>query len=417
MQVDFPLDREKEVLMRRILLGLTIALATHVLPASAQSTDGYHAIQVLPVVVETATFVSRIVVRNPLPDRSLTLAFTYVPAQGTSQLTPIQCPNYTLYSNHTFESLRAICPSLPSGSQFGILYVRQIQSQTSGESATAEVVPFSMYSRVSNSAGNGFSVEAFPAHAFTSARSVVSGLRRKAATVDSPAFQTNCFIGNLNDITPDPNPVATQVDYLLFDQINQPIGAGAVTLVPGQVVRLLDVFYAAGASEWDFDNARIDFVETGDGEPALVTFCTVQDNTSFGADFRIGKPEQGSSHALPGIFFGGQDDHVLRNSTLAESITLSEGAGATSTRAFSLGPGALINTHLFYFRHPDYVQCELVDPATGVRATPTLGLEMRLLASDGTGQGVNEVFLKGTEPTQQAAAKSSPSQFFKFDQM
>ena len=46
-----------------------------------------------------------------------------------------------------------------------------------------------------------------------------------------------------------------------------------------------------------------------------------------------------------------------------------------------------------------------IDPATG------------LLAPDGTEQGVNEVFLKGTEPTQQAAAKSSPSQFFKFDQM
>jgi len=30
---------------------------------------------------------------------------------------------------------------------------------------------------------------------------------------------------------------------------------------------------------------------------------------------------------------------------------------------------------------------------------------------------VNEVFLKGTEPTQHAASKSSPSQFFKFDQM
>jgi len=57
------------------------------------------------------------------------------------------------------------------------------------------------------------------------------------------------------------------------------------------------------------------------------------------------------------------------------------------------------------FTVPDGVITVKIDPATG------------LLAQDGTDQGVNEVFLKGTEPTQQAAAKSSPSQFFKLDQM
>jgi len=57
------------------------------------------------------------------------------------------------------------------------------------------------------------------------------------------------------------------------------------------------------------------------------------------------------------------------------------------------------------FTVPDGVVTVKIDPASG------------LLAPEGTDQGVNEVFLKGTEPTQQAAAKSSPSQFFKFDQM
>jgi penicillin-binding protein 1A len=57
------------------------------------------------------------------------------------------------------------------------------------------------------------------------------------------------------------------------------------------------------------------------------------------------------------------------------------------------------------FTVPDGVITVKIDPATG------------LLAPEGTNQGVDEVFLKGTEPTQQAAAKSSPSQFFKFDQM
>lgn len=57
------------------------------------------------------------------------------------------------------------------------------------------------------------------------------------------------------------------------------------------------------------------------------------------------------------------------------------------------------------FAIPDGIVFAKVDPATG------------LLAPEGTDQGTIEVFLKGTEPTQQAATKSSPSQFFKFDQM
>jgi penicillin-binding protein 1A len=57
------------------------------------------------------------------------------------------------------------------------------------------------------------------------------------------------------------------------------------------------------------------------------------------------------------------------------------------------------------FTVPDGVITVKIDPATG------------FLAPEDTDQGVDEVFLKGTEPTQHAASKSSPSQFFKFDQM
>jgi penicillin-binding protein 1A len=56
------------------------------------------------------------------------------------------------------------------------------------------------------------------------------------------------------------------------------------------------------------------------------------------------------------------------------------------------------------FPVPEGVVFAEIDPASG------------LLAPDGE-KGVFEVFLKGTEPTRQAAAKGSPSQFYKFDQM
>ncbi len=65
---------------------------------------------------------------------------------------------------------------------------------------------------------------------------------------------------------------------------------------------------------------------------------------------------------------------------------------------------ALGSLPILSFPMPDGVVAVRIDPATG------------LLAPDGNSQGTLEVFLKGTEPTQQAEAKSSPSQFFNFDQ-
>ena len=57
------------------------------------------------------------------------------------------------------------------------------------------------------------------------------------------------------------------------------------------------------------------------------------------------------------------------------------------------------------FAMPEGIVAVKIDPATG------------LLAPEGAEQGTVEVYLKGTEPTKHAEVKSSPSQFFKFDQM
>jgi membrane carboxypeptidase/penicillin-binding protein len=57
------------------------------------------------------------------------------------------------------------------------------------------------------------------------------------------------------------------------------------------------------------------------------------------------------------------------------------------------------------FTIPENIVFAKIDPETG------------LLAPEGAEHPTVEVFRKGTEPTQQAAVKSSPSQFFKFDQM
>jgi len=64
---------------------------------------------------------------------------------------------------------------------------------------------------------------------------------------------------------------------------------------------------------------------------------------------------------------------------------------------------ALSSLPVLAFSIPDNIVYAKIDPTTG------------MLAPEGTNRGVIEVFVKGTEPTQEAVEKSSPGEFFKFD--
>jgi hypothetical protein len=363
-----------------LLSAMVLGMASIAGPATAQSTDGFHTIQVFPVVVDSSTFTQRFFFRNP-NNVTVTIVPRFVPGEGTAQASgagAIDCPAFDVLALQevVVDSLRDMCPAMAAGSGFGFLYTYETNPSN---------LPYAGYSRVSNNAGNGFSVEAFPAHTFTSSDTSVTGLRRLAATASSPAFQSNCFIANLNDFTaPGGPPTVTSVDYGLYTSDGSFIAGSTVDLEPGRLTRLLDVFGAAGAPAGDYNNASIYFQEFGGGEPGLMTFCTVQDNTSFGADFRIGKQEFGFSDAEGQFNVGGQDDHVLRDSTISADIL---------GRPFEIPAAVVSNTHVMYFRHPDRVQCEIIDPATGVRADAAYGLEMRLLDKNGAVvAGGNEVY-------------------------
>ena len=355
--------------------GLCAAGAVSAPTAFAQSTDGFHTIQIFPVVVDTASFTQRFTFRNP-NSGSVNIAMSYYPATGTSQPTAISCGTYSVAAgaDRTFTSLRAICPTLAAGSQFGYLYTYE---------TVASNAPYSAFSRVANPQGNGFSVEAFPAHTFTAADATVIGVRRLAAGVSNPAFQTNCFVGKVNEYTAPVTPINSAITVTVFNSAGVSVGSTVVNVTDGHIVRLSDIFASVGAPAGDYDNARVRFEELGDDEPGIMAFCTVQDNTSFGADFRIAKQEYGFSNAQPGFYIGTQDDHVLRDvSQVADVKTSYNNAPA---RTFSLVTGgSKHNIHVVYFRHPDWVQCELIDPNTGVRALSSYGLEMRMLADDGT---------------------------------
>lgn len=363
--------------MNRITSRLLLSCVAMLLGSSAafaQSTDGYHSIQIFPVVVDSTTFQQRFFFTNS-SEQPVTVQAKFYPGDGTAQagVGPVTCNSVVIpaVGKTTVASLRALCPAMVAGSAFGYLYTNEVSPSS---------VPYAGYSRVSNFGGAGFSVEAFPAHTFTSADSTVSGIRRLAASGSTPAYQTNCFLANLNEnlVGGDPN---TTVAYSIYNSAGTVIGGSQVVLPAGRLVRLLDVFAAAGLPAGDYNDADILFQATAGYGRGLMTFCTVQDNTSFGADFRIGKLEWG----------WGSGSHDL---TTSRNLFSTSSLG----RPFEIDAGASANTHVMYFKAPDTVQCRILTTTGNVPAVA--GLEMRLLNSQGVliGGGNNatstgEIFL------------------------
>lgn len=352
-----------------------LALACGSQQVLAQTTEGYHSDQVFPVVVDSTTFAQRFHFRTQ-NSSFVTLSVKFFPGDGTvhANTGPVQCNSVAIAPRGTthYASLRHLCPGLVTGSAFGFLRVRALPSS---DGMIDDIPVFAGFSRVSNYAGAGFSVEAFPANTFnTPGGAVVTGIRRRAASANSPAYQTNCFVGNLDEVTPSAVPVPRRIHYRLRGEAAGSLDTtyGQLLLLPGQFVRLLDVFAAAGAPVGDYEDAHAEFWGTWNTEmddrtnrPGVMTFCTVQDNTSFGADFRIGKLEWG--------FGRGSNDL----STSRELYSTTDGLG----RIFEIDAGSSANTHVVYFKAPDTVQCRLLTAAGS--SIPTPGLEMRLLNAKG----------------------------------
>jgi hypothetical protein len=147
----------------------------------AQSNDGYHAIQVLPVVVDTASFTQRFYLHSGAFG-TITVTPTYYPATGTAEPASSTCPEIKLdwREDVSYSSLLQLCPALAPGSMFGTLVLSSNSSDT-----------FAVYSRVSNAAGAGFGVEGFPANVFNSGTSIVTGLRRSASTLSAKAIASS----------------------------------------------------------------------------------------------------------------------------------------------------------------------------------------------------------------------------------
>ena len=350
-----------------VLLALACPLT------SAQSTDGFHTLLVFPVVVDSTSFTQSFWFKS-LAGQRATIVPTFYPSAGGA---PVPCPSFSATSaSASVPSLRALCPGLAAGSQFGMLTVAvQWANQPVGYNPRV-----SGFSRVSNMAGAGFGVEAYPLQTFTTAFASVTGLQRRAASVAGPALQTNCFLGMLPS-TAD-STKGTTVHLSLRAAGDAPLGnQGLLDLVPGRLERILDVFAGAGAPAGDYENASI-LVRPDKpydaGDTGLLAFCTVQDNTSFNADLRMAKSEGGSTY-LKGDWEGLADQLASRRTYDSADLALP----GQPARKFVLPAGSFQNTHAYYFRHPDIVGCILMNSALFEPFGYYDGVEMRLLDEEG----------------------------------
>lgn len=306
--------------------------------ASAQSVNGFSSIIHVPVVVSSATFHTTLFVHNP-SSSATTVRMTYYGANGTAMAGANACGDISIPAGTTSEfDPSQLCSLAGAGSQFGSMRIYELSDS---------VRPIAAYTRVQSFSGNGFSIEGFPVGHISNdlGESVVLGLARQAG---APGYQSNCFVSSVGE--------AVTIDMVLKDGANAQLGTTqSFSLGANETVRVLDVFAAAGAPDGDYSNVRAEFTKgTTIGNPSFSAFCTVQNNTSFDADFRVAKT------VTP-------DDDGMRYT----GVSNKDGMGnqlavpAGGKQVFAL-----------YLKHPDFVSCRAIGSGPP-------NIELRLLDPSG----------------------------------
>ena len=249
-----------------VFASLGMLFAAH----AAAQIDGAGTSIIIPLVASTASFTSEVTVKDE-SGTAHSVSMTFYEAQtsatpGTRTCSPISLSAFQV----TTVSVAAQCAL--AGNHHGFVILRDASDNW-----------FFAFSRTQNPQGIGFSVEGYPLGHIGGGDpfSEVGGIKRKAASGASPAYQTNCFVVTLDD----PVTYAVSVDD----------GNGSGTLVDSlgafQMKRYLDIYAATGAPAGDHANTTVTFekIDAAQFPDTLIGFCTVQDNTSFGADFRIAK--------------------------------------------------------------------------------------------------------------------------------
>jgi len=317
--------------LRSTLRTLGFVLAMFSSPWAQGSLDGAGSIMILPLIAQTGSYASEVTVRNPYNFTLQVLVFytggTVTTGAGLNFCAPL---NIAPFSTVQF-SVGSQC-ALPAGGQFGLVTLVENAAVPS---------PFQAFSRTQTPGGNGFSVPAFPAGALEAPYwgHYAVGLKRQTA---APVYQTNCFVAS----TDDPTPYQIRLLNASGNQIGNTISG---SLQPYQMVRYLDIFSAVGLFSGDYSNVTAEFAAGMSPTAALISFCTVQESTFFGADFRMAQPSE------------------TRDGTRQREV---------DSAVFNLNAYTAMNRHDIVFRHPDYVRCFITSPSAAV-------LELRITSPSG----------------------------------
>ena len=253
---------------RAMLVAVALACAPCVL---AQTSVGTGRTIVFPVVAQTGSYATEVTLYNPNGE-ALVANVAFYEANNSTTPGPKVCTGVNVPANRSLQFTLGDKCTLSAGSHFGLLIVT--------DTAAPPGTPFYGYTRVQNPQGIGFSIEGFPAGNFNSQTSHAIGLKRQAA---APTYQTNCFVASLEK--------SVNWELRLYDDTTGAQIGGVVGGIIGSYSqwRILDVFGDNGvhAPAGDRYNVRAEFIAVNGSE--MIGFCTVQDNTSFGADFRIAK--------------------------------------------------------------------------------------------------------------------------------
>jgi hypothetical protein len=285
--------------MRARVLGtfMVLWIAGH---AHAQTAAGIATTMVFPIAAQTVSFASEMTLFNPGPN-ALTASVKFYEANNSGAPGPKTCNDVTVSPGRSVQiTLSTQCALTGTGGHFGLAVI--------ADKAAPQVNAFYGYARVQNPQGIGFSVEGFPITDFDNQVSHATGLKRKAA---APTYQTNCFVASLDQ------PVSYELKLFNDSTGAQVGGTLAGSLAAFQQFRYLDVFGINGvnAPAGDLQNVRAQFAQTSGGTANLIGFCTVQDNTSFGADFRIAK-----SYGSPSSSFFAQGGNAFGSTALLGTL-------------------------------------------------------------------------------------------------
>jgi hypothetical protein len=310
-------------LLRLVVLAVTVAASSL---AIANTTAGAASVMVIPIAAQTASYSTEVFVRNPQTvPITLNVKFYEAKTAAIPGLRP--CSQFSLLAGQSLSFQLGSQCTLGAGNHHGLLIL---------EDAAAEKINFFYaYSRSQTPGGNGFSVEGYPIGVFSGQAAGHGALKRQAA---APTYQTNCFVAALGEAV---NYSIQLRDGATNTNIGNPV---AGTLQPYEMERHLDIMAVAGLPAGDYSNVRAVFTQTPNNNPAYVAFCTVQESTFFGADFRLA----GTTDA--------QDVRQFR------TVCYGQSPCGTLNSPGQLNPVTSKNIHWTIITSPDYFKCELVGP-------------------------------------------------------